>query len=72
MAFSFGKLLEGIKGAEGSVVGVDIGTSSIKVVQLRASRGVAVLETYGEISLGPYAEIAIGKTVKISPEKIAH
>jgi type IV pilus assembly protein PilM len=71
MAFSFGKLLEGLKPVEGSVVGVDIGASSIKVVQLRASRGVAVLETYGEIALGPYAEAAIGKTVKVSPEKIA-
>ncbi len=71
MAFSFGKLLQGIKGTDGSVVGIDIGASSIKVVQLRASRGVAVLETYGEIALGPYAEVAIGKTVKIPPEKIA-
>ncbi len=71
MAFSFGKLFEGMKGTEGSVVGIDIGTSSIKVVQLRASRGVAVLETYGEIALGPYAQVAIGKTVKIPPEKIA-
>jgi len=60
-----------MKGTEGSVVGIDIGTSSIKVVQLRASRGVAVLETYGEIALGPYAQVAIGKTVKIPPEKIA-
>jgi type IV pilus assembly protein PilM len=71
MAFSFGKLFEKMKGTEGSVVGVDIGTSSIKVVQLRASRGVAVLETYGEIALGPYAQIPIGKTVKVPPEKIA-
>ena len=60
-----------MKGTEGSVVGVDIGTSSIKVVQLRASRGVAILETYGEIALGPYAQIPIGKTVKVPPEKIA-
>ncbi len=71
MAFSLGNLLQGMKSAEGSVVGVDIGASSIKVVQLRASRGVAVLETYGEIALGPYAESAIGKTVKVSPEKTA-
>lgn len=54
-----------------SVVGVDIGSSSIKVVQLRASRGTAVLETYGEIALGPYGKQAIGKVVKLTPEKIA-
>ena len=71
MAFSLGKLFEGMKTTDGSVVGVDIGASSIKVVQLRASRGVAILETYGEIALGPYAEVPIGKTVKVSPEKTA-
>jgi type IV pilus assembly protein PilM len=71
MAFSLGKIFEGMKSKDGSVVGIDIGTSSIKVVQLRASRGIAVLETYGEIALGPYAEVAIGKTVKVSPEKTA-
>jgi type IV pilus assembly protein PilM len=59
------------KAADNSVVGIDIGSSSIKVVQLRASRGAAVLETYGEIALGPYAKVAIGKPVKIAPEKTA-
>ena len=39
---------------EKSVLGVDIGSSSLKVVQLRKERGQAVLETYGELSLGPY------------------
>jgi type IV pilus assembly protein PilM len=71
MAFSLGDIFQGLKSKDGSVVGVDIGASSIKVVQLRASRGIAVLETYGEIALGPYAESAIGKTVKVSPEKTA-
>jgi type IV pilus assembly protein PilM len=71
MAFSFGKLFKSITTSDGSVVGVDIGSSSIKVVQLRASRGIAVLETYGEIALGPYAEVAIGKTVKLSADKTA-
>lgn len=71
MEFSLGKLFSSLKSTDGSVVGVDIGTSSIKVVQLRASRGVAVLETYGEIALGPYAQNPIGKTVRVSAEKIA-
>ena len=39
-----------------SVVGIDIGASSIKVVQLKKKAGKAVLETYGELSLGPYVE----------------
>ena len=37
-----------------SVLGVDIGSSSLKVVQLRKEGGQAVLETYGELALGPY------------------
>lgn len=73
MAFSLGGLLKnlGSKREEGSVVGIDIGTSTAKVVQLRSSRGVAILETYGEIALGPYAEQPIGKVVKLTPEKTA-
>lgn len=54
-----------------SVIGVDIGTSSIKVVQVAEKRGSAVLETYGEIALGPYGEADIGQAVTPPPEKIA-
>ena len=57
--------------ADASVIGLDIGGSSIKIVQLRASRGVAILETYGEIALGPYAQQPIGRVVKLAPEKMA-
>lgn len=75
MVFSFGKLFKKIQNAgpraDTSVLGIDIGASSAKIVQLRASRGIAVLETYGEISLGPYANQPIGKVVKLSPEKTA-
>ena len=53
-----------------SVIGVDIGSSAIKVVQLRRRSGVAVLETYGEISLGPYAELEVGQTTNLPPDKI--
>lgn len=74
MAFSikniFSSLSLGTKG-ETSVIGIDIGASSAKIVQLRASRGVAILETYGEIALGPYGGQPVGKAVKLAPEKIA-
>lgn len=63
----FGDLL---KKRPSSVVGIDIGTSSIKIVQLKLTRGAPILETYGEIALGPYAKIPIGKAVKLPPEKI--
>ncbi len=76
MVFSLSGLLQKITSAvggapEGSVVGIDIGSSSVKIVQMRASRGVAILETYGEIALGPYAKQSIGKAVKLPPEKVA-
>lgn len=59
------------KGGEQSVLGIDIGASSAKIVQLRPSHGSAVLETYGEIALGPYGGQPIGKAVKLTPEKTA-
>jgi type IV pilus assembly protein PilM len=54
-----------------SVLGIDIGSSSIKVVQLRREKGAAVLETYGELALGPYAGIETGRATHLSPEKLA-
>lgn len=53
----------------GSVLGLDISSSSIKVVQLRKEGGVAVLETYGEIALGPYGELDVGQATNLSVEK---
>jgi Tfp pilus assembly PilM family ATPase len=53
-----------------SVLGIDIGSSAIKVVQLRRKNGRAVLETYGELSLGPYANKSIGESTNLSEEKI--
>ncbi len=54
-----------------SVLGIDIGTSSIKVVQLRKHRGAVVLETYGEIALGPYADSDIGRATNLSSDKLS-
>ena len=73
MAFSIGDIFKGLSGsgAGDSVLGIDIGSSSVKMVQLRASRGTAILETYGEIALGPYGKQPIGKSVKLAPEVIA-
>jgi len=54
-----------------SVIGIDISSSSLKLVQLRKARGRAVLETYGELSLGPYMGIERGRATNLPPEKIA-
>lgn len=74
MAFSLASVAKSLglgKSAEGSVLGIDVGASSAKIVQLRSSKGAAILETYGEIALGPYGKQAIGKAVKLSPETLA-
>lgn len=54
-----------------SVLSIDIGTSSIKVVQLKKAGSRAVLETYGELSLGPYAGFSPGQATNLSVEKVS-
>jgi len=55
---------------EKSVLGVDIGSSSLKVVQLRKEKGQAILETYGELALGPYSGMEVGQATNLSAEQI--
>jgi len=54
-----------------SALGIDIGSSSIKVVQLRKKGGKAILETYGALSLGPYGKTEVGKATNLQVEDIA-
>lgn len=56
---------------ENSVLGIDVGSSSIKIVQLSNKKGRAVLQTYGEIALGPYAKTEIGRSTKLAPSIIS-
>lgn len=53
-----------------SFLGIDIGSSAIKVVQLRKSGSQAILETYGELALGPYAGAEIGQATALPTDKI--
>ena len=55
----------------GNAVGIDIGSSAIKVVEIKKKGGKAILETYGAIALGPYADLDIGRVTNLPPEKIA-
>jgi type IV pilus assembly protein PilM len=54
-----------------SVIGLDIGSSFIKVVQVRKDQGRAVLETYGELALGPYGGLDVGRATNLPADKIA-
>jgi type IV pilus assembly protein PilM len=59
-----------LKKPEQSVLGIDIGSSAIKVVQLRKKKEKAILETYGELALGPYAGLSVGQATNLPPEKM--
>ena len=72
MAFSVSSIFQNLfPKKDQSYLGLDIGASSIKIVQLHRKHGRAVLETYGEIALGPYDGKEIGKAMNISADKIA-
>lgn len=57
------------RGGESSALGIDIGTSAIKVVEIKKKAGKAVLETYGAIALGPYADLPAGSVTNLPIEK---
>lgn len=53
-----------------SAVGIDIGSSAIKVVEIKKKGGKAVLETYGAIALGPYADLDSGRVTNLPVDKM--
>lgn len=61
----------GVFGNDGgdSAVGIDIGSSAIKVVEIKKKGGKAILETYGAIALGPYEGLDVGAVTNLSAEK---
>jgi len=52
-------------------VGIDIGSSSIKVVELHKRGDVVELLTYGLLETGPYGGREIGRVPVLTPEKTA-
>ncbi|MEZ0209050.1 MAG: pilus assembly protein PilM, partial [Candidatus Paceibacterota bacterium] len=54
----------------GQAIGLDIGSASVKVVQLRREKEKIILDTYGEIELGPYAGLSPGQAVHLGEEKL--
>ncbi len=59
------------KQAPDQVVGVDIGTSSIKLVEIKKKGGKAVLETYSTLALGPYAGQDVGAITNLTQDVLA-
>lgn len=70
---SFLESIKGVLGAghKGPVLGIDIGSSSIKVVLLEKANEKVVLKNYGELALGPRGGSAVGQATNLSTEKIA-
>ena len=67
----FSKISELMANAEDSAVGIDIGSSAIKVVEIKKKKGRIILETYGAIALGPYDALDVGRVTNLPVEKTA-
>ena len=52
------------------ILGIDLGSSSLKIVQLKREGAKTLLETYGEIATGPYTDLPSGKSAHLLDEKI--
>ncbi len=63
-------ILEKLFRKKQSVIGLDIGSASIKVVQLKKEKGVPVLETYGTIALGPSFDKSVGQNVVANEKEL--
>ncbi|MFM2381995.1 MAG: hypothetical protein RLZZ76_762 [Candidatus Parcubacteria bacterium] len=73
MAFDLGKLFASLQPKKiltpTKVVGIDFGSSSVKVVELEKREDSVALSTYGELQLGPYAGSPLGASVKLPLQK---
>lgn len=64
----FSTLSDDAAAAEG-IVGIDIGSSSIKVIELQDRKGIITIVTYGEVQLGPYVGKAVGESVILNSKQ---
>ena len=52
-----------------ATVGVDLGSSSVKVVAIEQTAQALMLRTYGELQLGPYDNKSLGEAVTLDAKK---
>ncbi len=67
----FGRIFAVGGSREHGAIGIDIGSSAIKVVEIKKKGGKTILETYGSIALGPYDNLDVGRVTNLSVEKLA-
>lgn len=69
MAFSLSNIFTGLHQKASDItpttVGIDIGSASIKVVEIEETPRTIMLRTYGELQLGPYDSKALGEIVAL-------
>ena len=73
MAFTLKNILSSFQGVTATekkrdIVGIDIGTSSVKVVEIEQFETTIRLKTYGELQLGPYVSAPLGSAVRLPVE----
>lgn len=71
MANIFSTIFGGGSSSQVSALGIDIGSSSIKVVQLTKRGGKAILETYGSLALGTYGGQEVGRVMNLKTEDLS-
>lgn len=69
MALSLSNIFTGLRQAsspsEPTTVGIDIGSASVKVVEIEETPRTIMLRTYGELQLGPYDQKPLGEIVAL-------
>lgn len=61
--------IQAASASQTGAVGIDIGSSSIKVVEVQNKNDVLTLTTYGELQLGPYAAKDLGESVTLESKE---
>lgn len=54
-----------------SVLGIDVGAASLKIIQIRKEKEQALLETYGELSTSAYTGGEAGRAVLLADERVS-
>lgn len=74
MTISFKNIFSNLKNTakapdSASVVGIDVGGSTVKVVEIEETPKTIMLRTYGELQLGPYDGKSLGEVVNLENKK---
>lgn len=73
MGFSLKKIFQGAskvaKDPISTTVGIDIGSASVKVIEIEETPETIMLRTYGELQLGPYDAKSLGEIVDLEKAK---